>query len=232
MMVFFSPDIIMAGGPDYQIVTSDLPPWSIKGRSGIFPDIIAQIEKRLGTNHQPMELPWSRCQIYAKANDNSLIFPLTRTASREQEYTWIVEVMSNSLAFVSLRGEPIDMEAARKLDEILVHQDAPPYLILLDKGFSNLHTKPAGAGIDFLKMLATGHGDAWFCPPDLARYSARGTEFEGRLVFGPPVGENKLFIAGSKNISPVIVSRYRRAFGDLAAEGTIDIIMGRYLGRE
>lgn len=230
MMALPCHDFALAGGADYQIVTGHLPPWSIKGGSGIFPDIIALIEKRLGTQHQPVELPWSRSQIYAKANDNYLIFPLTRTEGREKEYTWIVEVMSNSLAFVSIKGDPVDMESAKQLNKILVHQDSPPFQLLLDKGFANLHTKTMGAGIVFLKMLDKGHGDAWFCPPDLARYSAMGTEFENRLIFGPQVGKNKLYIAGSKKISPVIVSNYRRVFAELVAEGSIDRIMKRYRG--
>lgn len=214
---------------DYTIVTADLPPWSINGETGIFPDIVAEIEKRLGTGHRPRELPWSRAQKYAMKNDNYLIFPLTRTVDREKQFTWIIEVMSYTMLFITVGGDPVDLETARSLKTILVHQDAPPYYVLDRKGFKNLDPHPYGAA-PLAKMLVGGHGDAWFSDRNFAKYCVKGTPYEGKLVFGPPISEHQLYIAGSLNMAPDIVTAYRKAYKEIRTEGIVDKIMIKYLG--
>ena len=105
---------IPATAADYNIVTADLPPWSTKGTAGIILDIVKEIEKRLGTSNIPHELPWMRAQKNTLENDNYLIFPLTRISSREEDFTWIVDVMPFETVFITVGSNSID-----RLDRVI-----------------------------------------------------------------------------------------------------------------
>lgn len=216
---------------DYEIITTNLPPWSIQGKTGIFPDLVKEIEKRLGNNHQPQNLPWSRAQRMAKNNnDNYIIFPMTRTPNRENTYKWIVKVMPTQLVFGTLGPHQKDLETARDLHSILVHQDSPPYYFLAKKGFKNLTKSPFGVSA-IPKMLEIGRADAWFTALAIMKYATHGTSLEGRLNFSPSVNEAWLYIAGSKNISEELANDYRMAFKTIKAEGMYDQIIQKYLGK-
>ena len=222
---------IPATAADYNIVTADLPPWSTKGTAGIILDIVKEIEKRLGTSNIPHELPWMRAQKNTLENDNYLIFPLTRISSREEDFTWIVDVMPFETVFVTVGSNSVDLETARGLKTILVYQNHPAYHFLVEKGFNNIRVYPYGVTA-LLKMLANGRADAWFVERSFARNFVIGTPYEGSLVFGPPAVTSRIYIAGSKRISPKIVSAYRGIFDELKKEGFVDKIMIKYLGKE
>jgi ABC-type amino acid transport substrate-binding protein len=138
--------------------------------------------------------------------------------------------MPYEMLFITLGGGPLDLETARGLKTVLVHQDAPPYLFLVEKGFKNLYTLPFGAG-PLMNMLLAGRGDAWFSDRHFARYAVRGTQHEGQLTFGPPVVEEHLYIAWSRSNSPEVVSAYRSVFDEIRPEGIVDKIMVKYLGK-
>ena len=222
---------IRATAADYSIITTDLAPWSMEGNTGIFLDIVKEIEKRLGTNTIPRKLPLNRAlKHYAFANENCILFPVTRTDYFEKDFTWIVDVMPFEIVFVTVGGDPVDLEAASGLERILAYKDLPAYNILVKKGFKNIDIYPLGQPA-LLKMLATGRADAWCVERTFAKFFARGTPYEGKLVFGPPIFKAGLYIAGTKNIDAEIVHDYRKTFEQIRQEGIVDEIIIKYLGR-
>lgn len=213
---------------DYVIVTGDLPPWSLAGKSGIMADIVHEIERRLKRNNKSTNLPWSRAQKNALASSNHIIYPLTRTTNRETKYTWIIKVMPSTLAFATIGGKGVGLEEAKKADSVLVHQDSPPFYFLDKHGFKNLQ-KIADGGKPILRMMEYGRSKIWFAETNIARYVSKGTKLEGKLVFGPPQSSYWMYIAGSKNISKEIVRDYQRVFKTIKADGTFDKIMNKYM---
>jgi ABC-type amino acid transport substrate-binding protein len=221
---------IRAIAADYSIVTIDFAPWSMDGRTGIFLDIVKEIENRLGTNNTPRQLPLNRALKYDEVTNGSYILvPVTRTDSFEKDWTWIVEVMPLEIVFVTVGGDPVDLEAASGLERIIAYKNLPAYKLLAQKSFKNLDAYPWGKPA-LLKMLAVGRADAWCVDRSFARFIARGTPYESQLVFGPPIFKSGLYIAGTKNIAPQIVTDYRRVFEEIRQEGFVDEIIIKYLG--
>ena len=216
---------------DYTILTTHLPPWSIQGESGIFPDLANEIERRLGSSHKPKVLPWSRAQKYAKAESNILIFPLSRVPIREKHYKWIIKVMPIRFAFGSFKSPALDLDKARKLKRILVHQDAPPYYFLIERGFNNLFKKHEGVET-MIGMLKAGRADAWFTSPVLMKYAIHGTSSEGHLNIGPSENEVWLYIAGSKDFPEKLANDYRLAFKAIKTSGMYEKIIQKYIGKK
>jgi len=68
-------------------------------------------------------------------------------------------------------------------------------------------------------MLMAGGADAWFSDPNFAECALRGTPHLDRLIFGPPIVEKSLYIAGAKNLSPQLIQAYRNIFEEIKAEG-------------
>ena len=225
--LFFS---IRATAADYSIITIDFAPWSMDGTTGIFLDIVKEIEKCLGTNNIPRKLPLNRVlKNYAIANEHYILAPVSRTESFEKDFTWIVDVMPFEIVFVTVGGDPVNLEAASGLERILAYKGLPAYNILVKRGFTNIDTYPWGKPA-LLKMLAAGRADAWCVDRSFARFIARGTPYESKLVFGPPFFKSGLYIAGTKNIDPEIVHDYRKTFEQIRQEGIVDEIIIKYLG--
>ena len=82
-----------------------------------------------------------------------------------------------------------------------------------------------------MKMLAAGRADAWCITRTFAKFFARGTPYEGKLVFGPPIFKAGLYIAGTKNIDPKIVNDYRKVFEQIRVQGKVNEIIIKYLGK-
>jgi len=221
---------IRATAADYSIITIDFAPWSMDRNTGIFPDIVKEIEKRLGTNKTPRKLPLNRVLKHdAVADENYILAPVTRTVSFEKDWTWIVNVMPFEIVFVTVGGDPVDLEAASGLERILAYKNLPAYNLLVKKGFTNIDAYPWGK-LALLKMLAAGRADAWCVDRSFAKFLSRGTPYEGKLVFGPPIFKSGLYIAGTKNIDPQIVNDYRKVFEEIRVEGIVDEIIIKYLG--
>ena len=201
----------------------------MKDAKGIFGEIVTEIEKRLGSEHRPEQLPWTRAQVMTKSSDNVLIYPVTRTPQRENQFTWMIPVMRSEMVFVTYDRDPIDETKARDLKTIFAHHNAPPYSILEGKGFTNLYQMYYGVG-SVLRMLETGRGDAWFTAKDLALFTIKDSEDKNKFSFGPPVVEGVLYIAASKKINPTLVKKYQYFFAELKADGSYDKICKKYLG--
>jgi len=223
---------------EYNITTANLPPWSYDdGKSGIFADIVIEIEKRLGTNHQPKAVPWNRALMYVNSKNDYLMFPLTRTPEREKNYKWIVKIMPYTVSFVTFAGEKIDFEKARQLDAILVHQNSYPFHILEDKEFKNIekttHWFMYGSkqGVSsIIRRMEIGRVDAWFEATSVIKHITKGMENANKLVYGPTVvTDSWLYIVGSRSLSDELVNDYRNTFKEIKADGTFDRIMSKYI---
>ena len=214
---------------DYKIVSGHLPPWSFNDGSGIHADIVAEIEKRIGSNKTVKYQPWSRAQRTALDYGNYIIFPLTNNKEREDLYQWVVPVMSAEFQFVTYGGKPVDIEQAKTLKVVLCAQNTPPHMWLKTNGFTNIKTTVI-APLVALRMLRAGRGDAWLSNKTVAQYSSTiDDSLRGKFVFGPPVFQSKSYIAFTKKFPPIIIEKYKNAFAEIKADGTYKKIIKKYL---
>lgn len=220
--------VLPARADSYYILSADLPPWTINEQNGVFVEIVAEIERRIGNHTKVRVVPWSRAQYMATdKTTKAIIFPMARLASREDKYIWIAKIFPARFAFCSDRYPNLNIHTARKY-RIAVHENAPPELFLKEKGYSKLLPVPFGVGT-IPKMLDLGRVDAWFSEVSLIDYGVQGTPLKGKVECGPNVFEVWQYIAGSKNISDEVVIAYQKAVKDMHAEGVIERIMLKYL---
>lgn len=214
--------------PAIRLVTSDLTPYSIEKGTlpGIFVELVQEAMRRLGHEVKVEFYPWTRAQKIAEQQDNVILFPLTRTAPREELYQWLMPVAPMELVFVSAQDKPINLIEARKLGSISVQKSTPAEAYLTQQGFTNMIAFPKAATTN-IKLLARGRVDAWFTAKGFAQYLIKQTG-ETKLQFGPVIEQSFFYVAASKNFPEDLSWELRRVLNKLAQDGTLSNILSRY----
>jgi len=218
-----------AANDDVKVVTSELSPYSINVglRPGFMIEVLFLIENRLGTHRLPHFYPWTRAQMLTQTKPNHIIFPLTRTPEREKLYDWLIDVAPIEYVFVTLNGEILTLEEAKKLRRITVQQSTPFQQFLEREGFTNLIITPNGAETH-LRLLKSGRVQAWFTSKALAQYAVRDLKYVSKVKLSLPFKTSRVFFASSKKFPQDLKTAYQRIFSELVEDGTIDHILRQY----
>ncbi|WP_417792624.1 substrate-binding periplasmic protein [Terasakiella pusilla] len=219
-----------AKAEQYRFVTGFLPPWSMSTDPeypGSFVEIAREIDLRLGNQTKIEVYPWARALELAQEGRNIIIFPLGRTAERENHFTWIDVIKPMEMVFVSLKSKVHSFEEAREFKRVLVHKGAPPDHQLEESNFKNLAKIPSLTPA-IPRMLAHDRADAWYTPKDMAHWMWKLNPEMDVPYFSEPYSNVDLTFAGSPTLSPVIVERVRRILGDLKREKYLEKVIERY----
>jgi len=225
-----APDGTTADDHVITLVTAHLLPYSIRqGREpGLMVELVEEIERRLGTNRPIQFLPWPRAFRNARLSPNHIIFPLARTAEREADFDWAIEVAPLAPVFVTLNGKRLDLAQARQQHAIAVQQNSPFEQYLRQQGFTNLVVTTSAAPIP-IRMLRAGRVDAWFTARDLAAYSIREQFVTEPVSYGEPVFTSSIYIALSREFPDPIRQVYRHIFDEMRQDGTYQRILKHYI---
>lgn len=221
-----------ASEQSYRIVTGYLPPWSMMGNPlypGSFVEIVREAVRRAGHAEEPKihTYPWGRSQALARKEKNVLIFPVARLPQREDHYHWIAPIKEMEMAFVTADHRQLTTLEARRVSRILVHEAAPPEMILRKRGFDNLITVH-DITPNVLKMLEYGRVNAWFTPKDMAHWVWKESPRTSYPTFGDTLTRHSLYLAASPEMPEKIVQELNAAVWSMHADGTIIRILSRY----
>jgi len=130
-----------------------------KSSPGFLLEIVLEMSRIMEIEPQVEFLPWKRAQIMAISTPNSIIFPLTRTESREPNYRWISKVLDVPVMFITKQGQPLinTIEQAKLLKKIAVIFGTPQEKQLKKWGLFNYAIMP---GARLYKVLMEGGVDA------------------------------------------------------------------------
>lgn len=214
-----------------EALTSNIPPFSIENgpQQGFVREILAEVAKRVGANVPVVYgKSWPQSQEEAKTKPDTLIFPLSRNASREASYQWFLKVIDFDVVFASAPGKPkADSEGAtRALARVGVREGAPMEKELKDKGYANLVVLKSSA--ELVTALHEGKIDAWYAPAPEIAFNWIGKKFPGAPVWGLKTQSAPLFIAASKNTPGIDFEKWRKALADMEKDGTKAKILAAY----
>ena len=127
-------------------------------KRGIAYDIVDEVFKTAGLKYELNILPWARAQHMAKQTPEALIFPLSWTKTRSENYVWKVNIFNNQTHFISFNNENLSVEEARKrLIGVQLKSSWDNWLT--EQGFENVYRVP-GDGSELLKQLNQNRIDA------------------------------------------------------------------------
>lgn len=211
-----------------RLVSSDLTPYSIEkgAQPGIFVELVREAMHRLGRPAKVEFYPWTRAQKIAQQEDNVILFPLTRTIQRENQYKWLMPVAPMELVFVTAKGRSVNLIEAKKLGRIAVQKSTPAEAYLVKQGFTNLMAFPKAASTN-IKLLARGRVDAWFTAKGFAEYLIKQTG-DTNLEFGPVIEQSFFYVATSKDFPEDLFWELQGVLKKMAQDGTLSAILSRY----
>jgi polar amino acid transport system substrate-binding protein len=223
-MVLFSGQTVLSA--ELTILTENLPPLNyVENGALVGPsvEIVKEIQRRLGSQEPIQVYPWARAYKMALEEENVILFGMTHTKVRQDKFKWVGPLAKKRDILVAKKGLGIkinSLEDAKKVKRIGTLRDDTRERLLKSFGFTNL--EPVSDEQLNAKKLALGRIDLWtYKIPGLRTVCDLAgvdyTEFEE--VYH--LREINLMIAFSKKTSDSIVEKWRNAFNQMSADGTI-----------
>ncbi|MFJ3482601.1 substrate-binding periplasmic protein [Pseudomonas sp. NPDC090202] len=221
-----------AAAPAVDVYFAEAPPLTMldqNGQHGITGDVIIKAMAMAGYTPRLVSSPWPRAQRDVASGESLLIAPLSRTNSRENNYTWIAPLMTMDRAFFSLdrRVDSFD-EAKSAFKMIAVGLGSAQETRLREEGFADSQIYPLKIGDNAAQLLLKGRVDAWFNGVPESLYIWKQVS-DRPLIMGRVLMTANLYLACSKDCDPQMVDKLRTALDTLESNGTIDRIEENYL---
>ncbi len=212
----------------------DAPPLTLPhsaGGHGMVGDVTLAALAMLGKLTEIVAEPWPRAQANVAKGQNLLIIPLSRTAEREDMYTWIAPIMELERAFFSL-DEPVEnfAQARQRYHRIGVGMGTAQVAILQREGFGDEQIVQLKLGENPAHLLVLGRIDAWFTGVPEALYIWEGSSYrEQNLRRSPGMARTSLYLSCSKECDAHLVEQLRTAIAELEEAGISQRLRQAYL---
>jgi polar amino acid transport system substrate-binding protein len=167
---------------------------------GAYPSFFQEASRRSGVSIDYRIVPWSRAVKEAEGSENLMLFPFTRTAARENRFTWITPLKEDPICFASVEAQIDSLDDARKLKRVLVWRGTSHQAFLEKQGFTNLIL--VGNVKKVLQIFNASPDAAWYTVCDQAQlfFTAEGAGISAKI--GTPVVNEAIWLAGGKSFVP------------------------------
>ena len=215
------------------ILTENLPPlnYVIDGELvGPSIEIVEEIQRRVGSVDKIQVYPWARAYKMALEDENVVLFGMTHTKAREEKFKWIGPLATKRDILVAKKNSGIrisNLNDAKKVSRIGTLRDDTRELLLKSHGFTNL--EPVSDEQLNAQKLVLGRIDLWaYKIPGLRTVSELAGVDHNELLEVYHLREIDVRIAFSKKTSDSIVQKWKKAFDEMLADGTIMQIRRRW----
>ncbi len=213
-------------------------PWcgTVDGKdAGITIDILNAVTKYGGPTFNFIAVPWKRAQVLIQNNRGTAIIPFTRTATREQHHTWIIELVPNQVRLTMARKPTLKVSVPSpptlvnfKNSGIGIIRGSAVIPAMKTLGFTNLYE--VNKAEQLAKMLNTGRFVAmaeskWVDNYVWNKIGQKGDD----LIVGPNVGGIKyIFLGAALNFPPELTHQIRTAMEKVRKSGALDKILNKW----
>ncbi len=223
---------LQANHHNFRVVSINEPPANFqneKGKAdGYVSEIVQAIQYELNDKTEIEFVPERRAIHIMQKNGNAVLFSISRTAVREQEYFWIGHVMNKKWHVYTLRDSELslnDLAGLAAIENVGVVRGDVREEWLLNRGFTNLDSVTHHE--QNVKRLLSKRIPAMIYERQGLAYLAQSLnvpidDFKSIYV----LNESAVYIVMSKiNTSTEQALRWQQAFEKLKANGTIANIM-------
>ncbi len=215
------------------ILTENLPPLNyVKEGELVGPsiEIVKEIQRRVGSRDKIKVYPWARAYKMALKDENVVLFGTTHTKARENKFKWVGPLATKRDILVAKKGSGIkinNLDDAKKVSRIGTLRDDTRELLLKRHGFTNL--EPVSDEQLNAQKLVLGRIDLWaYKIPGLRTVCELAGVDHNELIEVYHLREIDVSIAFSKKTSDSIVQKWKKAFDEMLADGTIMQIRRRW----
>lgn len=215
------------------ILTENLPPLNYLDNGtlvGSSVEIVQEIQKRIGSAEPIQVYPWARAYKMALEEENVILFGMTYTQDRSELFKWVGPLATKSDILLARKDAPVaiaSLEDAKKVERIGTLRDDVRGKMLEKLGFTNL--EPVSDEQKNAQKLALGRIDLWAYKKPGFRTVCELAEVDPELfVEVAHLKKSELKIAFSKKTSDDIVARWKKAFDEMVADGTVQTIKDKW----
>ena len=208
------------------ILTENLPPLNyVENGVLVGPSVetVRQIQRRVGSNEEIQVYPWARAYKMSLEQKNVVLFGMTHTEVRHDQFKWIGPLATKRDILVAKKGSGIkidSLEDAKKVNRIGTLRDDTRERLLKSLGFTNL--EPVSDEQLNAKKLVLGRLDLWaYKIPGLRTVCELAGVNYNKVEEVYHLREINVDIAFSKLTLDSIVEKWRSAFNEMLADGTI-----------
>ena len=215
------------------ILTENLPPLNYVEDGvlvGPSVDTVKEIQRRVGSQEEIKVYPWARAYQMALEKENVVLFGMTHTEIRHEQFKWIGPLATKRDILVAKKGSGItinSLEDAKKVKRIGTLRDDTRERLLKRQGFTNL--EPVSDEQMNARKLVLGRIDLWtYKIPGLRTVcDLAGVDYK-KMEEVYSLREINVDIAFSKKTSEAIVQKWKKAFDEMIADGTLMKIRKRW----
>jgi polar amino acid transport system substrate-binding protein len=194
-------------------------------RPGLAYEIVAELFKLADEKFEIDILPWARAQYMAKNTPESLIFPLSRTPTREKNYDWSVNIFNNQTHFITFNKTKLTAQTARdKLIGVQLKSSWDNWLT--EQGYKNVYRVPEeGSGL--IKLLRNNRIDAWYTDQIISNSILKNLD-DPDITYSDPIQIFHTFLATNKTAPYPHMDKLKAAMVTLRQSGKLDQIFEKY----
>ncbi len=236
LFLFFTASSLKAS--EVLVYRNESMPWcgTVDGKdAGIMIDILNAVTKNGGPKFKFESVPWTRAQRLVQENKGTAIIPLTRVATREENHTWIIELVPNRARLTTARNpmrkvtipSPLTLVNSKPLIIGIIRGSALN-TSMKELGFTKLHE--VNTAEQLAQMLSMGRVDAVVESKWVDNYVWSQAGLEGDdLIVGPNVGETKyIYLGAALNFPQEITNQIRKAMFEVKKSGALEKILTRW----
>ncbi len=208
------------------ILTENLPPLNyVKDGELVGPsiEIVKEIQRRVGSRDKIQVYPWARAYKMALEDENVVLFGTTHTKARDDKFKWVGPLATKRDILVAKKDSGIkinNLDDAKKVSRIGTLRDDTREVLLKRHGFTNL--EPVSDEQLNAKKLVLGRIDLWaYKIPGLRTVCELAGVDHNELEEVYHLRKIDVSIAFSKKTSDSIVQKWKNAFTEMLADGTI-----------
>lgn len=225
---------------DYKIIllTENFPPFNMAAAgknyaadhniNGINAEIVREMFKRAGIAYSlTLRFPWERIYNQVLEHPNQGLFSTTFTPERESLFKWVGPLASTGWVLLAPGGSSLQLSSLDEARQYRVgaYKDDAVSQHLESKGFDPLNSL---RDQDNVGKLLRGQIDLWATTDPVGPYLAKQEGVSG-LTTVLRFNDAQLFLALNKDTPDEVVSKLQKALSEIKSDGTIDVILRRYL---
>lgn len=199
---------------------------------GLFREATEEMLRRADVPYTLILTPWRRAQAELKAGAGGIIMNLARTPAREEEFRWLVRVVSTPYVLVS-RTQGYDALSEACADGLVVALAGTPRAEEAASLCGAGQVIPINDPQQAVRLLQSGRAVAWYEIELRALHAWRSAGYDPEMLkSGRPLQTFDSYLAASLALpeAEALQKRLQQAFATMQADGTWEAILAAYVG--
>lgn len=229
--VLTSGGVLDVKAQELKILSAHLPPYSMNegDQPGFVREVAQELAQRVGQSDAVSYSSWSRVYNEVQTQPHRLLAPVARTAQREDQLSWVVEVFPDRMVMLTYGegAEPTTLDEAANDGIMGVQQDSLMHEMAEARGMTNLDV--SGDLNSIARKFGAGRIKSWLSLESLAIFSMleEGVDTD-KVVVGEVINEFGIYVGGSPDLTDAEMQPWRDAFAEMQEDGSYDTIMAKY----